>query len=104
MPSERSRREATPQTVAVTLFAGGHYCIRRANGGASVEQRPVGRRAAKGGVNGASRALLTGLGSAGPEVLDPIEDLVQCRFERRSVAVQLCQEGAAFDRGQERDG
>src|ERR1017187_6284140 len=55
------------------------------------------------GSTGASRRLQTGLGSAGPEVLDSIEDLVQRGFERSRVAVQLREQGPAFDRGQERD-
>jgi hypothetical protein len=55
------------------------------------------------GSTGASRRLQTGLGSAGPEVLDSIEYLVQRGFERSRVAVQLREQGPAFDRGQERD-
>jgi hypothetical protein len=49
------------------------------------------------------RCLLTGLNSSGPEVLDSIENLVQRGFERSGVAVQLREQGPAFDRGQERD-
>jgi hypothetical protein len=45
------------------------------------------------------RCLLTGLNSSGPEVLDSIENLVQRGFERSRVAVQLREQGPAFDRG-----
>jgi hypothetical protein len=44
---------------------------------------------AAGGLTGVSqRCLLTGLGSAGPEVLDSIEYLVQCGFEGSGVAAR----------------
>src|ERR1700761_218832 len=60
---------------------------------------------AAGGLTGMSqRCLLTGLGSAGPQVLDPVEYLVQRGFERSGVAVQLREPGPAFDRGHERNG
>ena len=59
---------------------------------------------AAGGLTGVSqRCLLTGLNSPGPEVLDSIEYLVQRGFEGSGVAVQLREQGSAFDRGQERD-
>jgi hypothetical protein len=56
---------------------------------------PRRRRDGRGSVPG----LLTGPRASGPEVLDAIEDLIECRFERSGVAANLREHDAAFDRG-----
>ena len=51
---------------------------------------------------GSYAVLLTGRRAAGPEVLDAVEDLIECRFKRGGVAANLREHDAAFDRGQQR--
>ena len=51
---------------------------------------------------GSVAVLLTGRRASGPEALDAVEDLIECRFERGGVAANLREHDAAFDRGQQR--
>ena len=100
---KRAGTEATLSTVSATLFS--WHEIEAVNLTQGDDRTADGSQSrAAGGLTGVSqRCLLTGLGSSGPEVLDPIENLVQRGFERSRVAVQLREQGPAFDRGQERD-
>jgi len=51
---------------------------------------------------GSVAGLLTGRRASGPEVLDAIEDLIECRFQRSGVAANLRKHDSAFDRSQQR--
>lgn len=100
---KRAGSEATLLNVADTLFP--WHEIEAVNLTQGDDRTADGSQSrAAGGLTGVSqRCLLTGLNSSGPEVLDSIENLVQRGFERSRVAVQLREQGPAFDRGQERD-
>src|SRR6201993_3796509 len=50
---------------------------------------------------GSVAVLLTGRRASGSEVLDAVEDLIECRRERSRVAANLREHDAAFARGQQ---